>query len=648
MSRASNSLKATDVTATPIKLKYSASYSSSAICDTGIYAKSGINGPVTITGSVPGATLRYRSIRQLFYSNYLTGSYQVATSSFDNFLQSTAASGTYEGNTVASASADVRYFPTESGAKIKIINIPRSSFGEKISRRSFFLEDSEGIVYRLVDDGNGNIIDELNGNNYVGNIIYAQGFAIITNPDYYCVMDGGPTTFDKTYTFDITESPKTFNPIIGSIPDCAPIDSGSLVMIDNPDYLFPSYSIGLNGLVTLNESDPVTNRPGLYRNEYEVASTYCAYSDAKNVDVQIVDCGITGITTSLLSCGITGLTLTAIAPSATPSASPACTPSCTNCGPTRTPSTSVSPTRTPTPTVTPTRTPTPTVTPTVTPTATPSRSPGASPPSTPSLTPTPTLTPTPSRTVATGSGTVSLVSGDAACTGGEPPFNSPPYIYYIDIPGTNLCDASGITTLGAPYNWILAEIPDNRSFWISDRISGTFYSREFYKTNGSTAVVQEACVECGTPGVSPSPSAPIPQRNVRIFADRPGSGSTPVQYLEYSLSTSPTSWVTSCDNIDPGNSLTPYVTIAVDSGVNVNIKVWDNNLTDYVEMDYASLPATTPSTTYYTQATTNNQNECTPTFTITQDTDIYVKTSTTGCGFFGSTPCPNPSPSVPA
>ena len=78
MSRASNSLKATDVTATPIKLKYSASYSDTTICDSGIYAQTGINGPVTITGSIPEATLRYWSIRHLYYSNFLTGSYQVS------------------------------------------------------------------------------------------------------------------------------------------------------------------------------------------------------------------------------------------------------------------------------------------------------------------------------------------------------------------------------------------------------------------------------------------------------------------------------------------------------------------------------------------------------------------------------------------
>lgn len=164
MSRASNSLKATDVTATPIKLKYSSSYSNTTICDSGIYAQVGINGPVTVTGSVPEATLRYWSIRHLYYSNFLTGSYQTSGSAADNFLQSTAASGTFENNTAVSSSADIRFFPTQSGAKIKIINIPRSSFGEQISKRSFSLKSADGTSYNLVDDGNGNVVDALNGN----------------------------------------------------------------------------------------------------------------------------------------------------------------------------------------------------------------------------------------------------------------------------------------------------------------------------------------------------------------------------------------------------------------------------------------------------------------------------------------------------
>ena len=378
MSRASNSLKATDVTATPIKLKYSASYSNTSICDTGIYAKSGINGPVTITGSVPGATLRYRSIRQLYYSNYLTGSYQTSTSSFDNFLQSTAASGTFEGNTIASASADIRYFPTESGAKIKIISIPQSALGQQTSRKSFFLTGSNGTAFTLVDDGNGNIVDASKNNIHVGNIIYPQGFVIITNADYYCAMDGGPTTTAKYFTFDISDSVKTFNPVIGAIPDCAPIVSSSLVLSDYPYYDFPSTSIDSNGVVTLSESDPLTNTTGIYKDYYTIKSTYCAESDAQPVTVQITDCAIDNLSTTLLDCSINGLSLTFIEPSPTPTPtkSPSNTPSQT---PSQTPSNSQTPSQTPSITRTPSQTPsnTPSKTPSIT--QTPSQTPSVSP-----------------------------------------------------------------------------------------------------------------------------------------------------------------------------------------------------------------------------------------------------------------------------
>jgi len=370
MSRSSNSLKATDVTATPIKLKYSASYSDTTICDSGIYAQTGINGPVTITGSIPEATLRYWSIRHLYYSNFLTGSYQVSGSSADNFLQSTAASGTFEGNTVASASADIRSFPTASASKIKIINIPRSAFGEQVSKKSFFLASDDGTSYQLVDDGNGNIIDTLNSNLHVGNIIYAQGFIIITNPNYYCAMDGGPTTFPKSYVFDITTSPKTFTPIAGAIPDCAPIVSSSLALQEYPYYLFPSNSISNAGAVTLSESDPLTNKIGTYKSLYTLKSTYCATSDEQVINVQIVD------------CTIKGLTVTEIAPSPSPTPTPTQTP-------------------TPTVTSTPSATVTPTVsiTPSTTATIGASSTPSASVSKTPSLTPTPSISTTASPSI---------------------------------------------------------------------------------------------------------------------------------------------------------------------------------------------------------------------------------------------------------
>ena len=378
MSRASNSLLISDVTTTPIKLKYSASYSNTTICDSGIYAQSALNGPVTVTGSVPQRTLRYWSIRHLFYSNFLTGSYMHTTSSADNFLQSTAASGTFENNTTATSLADLRYFPTESLSKVKIINIPKSSYGEKTSRKSFFLS---GSAYSIADDGNGNIYD-ITSSIHVGNIIYPQGFAIITNPDYYCAMDGGPFTFPKRYTFDITDNPKTFNPITDAQPDCAPINSASLTLLSYPGFSFPGYTQNNLGTVTLTESSALTNIVGVYKDYYTVSSTYCASSDKQPVTVEIVDCTVTGGTATAINCTINGLSLTYVSPTPTPTLTPTLTPTPT---PTLTPTATLTPT--PTPSATPAITPTPTHTPTITPTPTPT--------STPVLTPTPTPTSTP-------------------------------------------------------------------------------------------------------------------------------------------------------------------------------------------------------------------------------------------------------------
>jgi hypothetical protein len=178
MSRSSNTLRASDVITTPIKLKYSSSYESTTFASYGIEVLKGVNGPVTTTGSVPQATLNYYSIRHLFYSNFLTGSFPVSASYADNFLQSTAASGTLD--------ADLRYFPTESNAEITIFSIPRQVFGQQISRQSFNLSSS---AYYIIDDGNGNLLDQTT-QIYVGNVIYPQGIAIITNPNYQVYFPG--------------------------------------------------------------------------------------------------------------------------------------------------------------------------------------------------------------------------------------------------------------------------------------------------------------------------------------------------------------------------------------------------------------------------------------------------------------------------
>jgi len=136
---------------------------------------------VAFTGS-QWQRLVYNSIKELYYSNYLSSSYsdlinrpqlvpgrdeegnvyvgKVQTPAYDNYLQTTL---TYP-----------RYFPTGSDQYIGVISIPSLLFGDYVEPNSFLLETVSGS---FTDDGEGNIIS---GSEIVGNIIYPHGMIILT------------------------------------------------------------------------------------------------------------------------------------------------------------------------------------------------------------------------------------------------------------------------------------------------------------------------------------------------------------------------------------------------------------------------------------------------------------------------------------
>jgi uncharacterized protein (TIGR02145 family) len=99
-----------------------------------------------------------------------------SASYYDPNQQSTACSGSSE--------YEDRFFPMESNSRIYTIAIPPQVFGEQISRNSLTLSPKDQSSYRVIDDGNGNLIDTVNSNTHVGNVIYSQGLIIITNQQY--------------------------------------------------------------------------------------------------------------------------------------------------------------------------------------------------------------------------------------------------------------------------------------------------------------------------------------------------------------------------------------------------------------------------------------------------------------------------------
>jgi hypothetical protein len=229
MGRSLNTLKGSDVTVTPIKLKYANTIPSASLDSNGITLTLASNQSFDYNNPSYGDNfLLYRSVRELYYMNYISGSLIGSGSGYEWYPQSTAASGTFDN--------DYRYFPTASDAQVMVISIPRAKYGENVARSSFRLSSS---TYNIVDDGNGNLVDAAASNVHVGNLLYNQGVGIITNVDYLYALTPvpvcavptltspfpiGPSSAAPTWT--IPGSPSTYEYVL-STSSAAPVGAGT-------------------------------------------------------------------------------------------------------------------------------------------------------------------------------------------------------------------------------------------------------------------------------------------------------------------------------------------------------------------------------------------------------------------------------------
>jgi len=138
------------------------------------------------TGQVTAEYKRlvYNSIKELYYSNYLSSSYGDPVSvpfiipgsdpSGDVLVGPTSSAGRYENYLEATLTYE-RYFPTSSSAIIGVISIPSKLYGDRIQPGSFNITSDSGSI---TDDANGNLLT-ISGD-ICGNIIYQHGLVVIT------------------------------------------------------------------------------------------------------------------------------------------------------------------------------------------------------------------------------------------------------------------------------------------------------------------------------------------------------------------------------------------------------------------------------------------------------------------------------------
>lgn len=336
MSFAYKTLKGSDISISPYVANKQYSYPSSELTSSGIVVYTGEYIPqYIISGTVYNAfdpindiknngyyrRLIFDSILKLYYQNWVSGSETgvfFGSSSYDNYEQTTIASGTLDGDPVTkyltletgsggmygSSSYDSSSYAVLENTKIRVLSIPRDIYGNGIEPGTFIISSS---TYYIKDDGQGNLWDYTTSGSiynkdlyndayyaggdttriYVGNIVYSPGFAIITNPEYLCFYPSEPVAVNDNYIITNVSSSKVLPILDNDFDDCNLLDDSTVTTYPLSGFTFPSFSI-IGGEIHISDCglNNLQVTPGDYKILYSVNST-------------------AGVTSNLATCSLT-------------------------------------------------------------------------------------------------------------------------------------------------------------------------------------------------------------------------------------------------------------------------------------------------------------------------------------------------------
>tara|TARA_R110001599_G_scaffold284816_2_gene486974 strand:+ start:1266 stop:2150 length:885 start_codon:yes stop_codon:yes gene_type:complete len=223
-----------DIVLSPFEVNKSFTFQgAAAVTGSGIdrFIGKNINPTLWVSGSNPTGQIStqdkflvYRSIRELYYSNFLedkNGSpANTASFNIDGTITGLAYTPNYYNYLPNTLNAN-RFFPTGSNDEIGIISIPSNIFGENIKPGTLVYE-TEGISY--TDDGEGGLIS---ASLKVGDIIYEHGITTLTSAsnninsfstgsNITCSFESTITLYESQYKCNIRENEFNFsqNPTI--------------------------------------------------------------------------------------------------------------------------------------------------------------------------------------------------------------------------------------------------------------------------------------------------------------------------------------------------------------------------------------------------------------------------------------------------
>lgn len=230
----------------------------------------------SLTGHISGEELPevlvYDSLKQLYYSNYISGSdgeiSLSSTASFNN--DGTITGPTYQTSFYNYEETDLnpqKTFPTSSDALVGVISIPSRMYGEFLQPNSIKIESP--VSGTILDDGEGRLYTTHNSENYyVGNVIYQHGLLALTQyPDvspftkegfFDAFIEDMDVTCSFSSSFEIYETQYkcTINPNEFNYPLNPTVLSGS------GGDLYPHF--------TGSYFDPYVTTIGLYNEKFEL------------------------------------------------------------------------------------------------------------------------------------------------------------------------------------------------------------------------------------------------------------------------------------------------------------------------------------------------------------------------------------------
>lgn len=274
MSSAVKSLRASDISVLPYKVNKTFTFESSSLYSNDIIIYKGYYDSGSSLENLYKEQLTYFSIKQLYYGGTITGSIDnVSGSHYDNYQQSTAASGTFE--------YEAKNFPTTQRSEIRVVSIPQSLYGERLKPKHFILDSGDSSYY-IVDDGNGNLYDISSlGSPYivdgyiledyfinvntqelplVGNVFYAHGIAVITNQDYLYIFPKDCTLSSATAYYTPNDCTATGLFAYYIPPSATPSVTPSITISPS---VTPSVTISVTPTVTVSPSRTPSVTPSI-------------------------------------------------------------------------------------------------------------------------------------------------------------------------------------------------------------------------------------------------------------------------------------------------------------------------------------------------------------------------------------------------